>query len=83
MSLLMTTITPPLASSCLVLWKCGLIINLVKTHRSIVSHVGELDMSHLLLLLDLAHALLFFLQGAISDMVTVFLALEASDESLL
>jgi len=83
MSLLMTTITLPLASSCLVLWKCGLIIDLVGTHRSIVSHVGELDMSHLLLLLDLAHALLFFLQGAISDMVTVFLALEASDESLL
>jgi len=83
MSLLMTTITLPLASSCLVLWKCGLIIDLVGTHRSIVSHVGELDMSHLLLLLDLAHALLFFLQRAISDMVTVFLALEASDESLL
>ena len=83
MSLLMTTITLPLASSCLVLWKCGLIIDLVGTHRSIVSHVGELDMSHLLLLLDLAHALLFFLQGAISDMVIIFLALEASDESLL
>ena len=84
MSLLMTTITLPLASSCLVLWKCGLIIDLVGTHRSIVSHVGELNMSHLLLLLlDLAHALLFFLQGAISDMVTVFLTLEASDESLL
>jgi hypothetical protein len=79
----MTTITLPLASSCLVLWKCGLIIDLVGTYRSIVSHVGELDMSHLLLLLDLAHALLFFLQGAISDMVTIFLALEASDESLL
>ena len=83
MSLLMTTITLPLASSCLILRKCGLIIDLVGTHRSIVSHVGELDMSHLLLLLDLAHALLFFLQGAISDMVTVFLALEASDESFL
>jgi hypothetical protein len=82
MSLLMTTITLSLAPSCLVLWKCGLIIDLVGTHRSIVSHVGELDMSHLLLL-DLAHALLFFLQGAIFDMVTFFLALEASDESLL
>jgi hypothetical protein len=40
-------------------------------------------MSHLLLLLNLAHALLFFLQGAISYMVTLFLAPEASDESLL
>ena len=40
-------------------------------------------MSHLLLLLDLAHAILFFLHGAISYMVTLFLALEASDESLL
>ena len=48
-----------------------------------MSHVGTLDMSHLLLLLDLPHALLFFLQGAISYMVTLLLALEASDESLL
>ena len=48
-----------------------------------MSHVGALDMSHFVLLLDLAHALLFFLQSAISDMVTFFLALEASDESLL
>jgi hypothetical protein len=47
-----------------------------------VSHVGALDRSHLLLL-DLAHALFFFLHGAISHMVTLFLALEASDESLL
>jgi hypothetical protein len=37
-------------------------------------------MSHLLLLLNHAHAHLFFLQGA---MVTLFLAPEASDESLL
>ena len=51
-----------------------------------VSHVGTfevLDMSHLLLLLDLAHAHLFFLQGAISSMVTLLLTLKASDESLL
>jgi hypothetical protein len=48
-----------------------------------VSHVGALDRSHLLLLLDLAHALFFFLHGVISHMVTLFLALEASDESLL
>ena len=46
-------------------------------------HVGVLDMSHLLLLLYLAHVLLFLLQGAISYMVTLLLALEASDESLL
>ena len=48
-----------------------------------MSHVGALDMSHLLLLLDLDHALLFFLLGAISYMVTLLLAPEASDESLL
>jgi hypothetical protein len=63
-----------------------LVINLVGTHRGIVSHVGTLealDMSHLLFLLDLAHALLFFLQGAISYMMTLLLAPEASDESLL
>ena len=68
---------------CFLVEKCGLVINLVGTHRGIVSHVGALDMSHLLLLLDLAHALLFFLQGAISYMVTLLLALKASDESLL
>jgi hypothetical protein len=39
-------------------------------------------MSHLLLFLDLAHALLFFLQGAISYMVTLLLAPEVSDESV-
>jgi hypothetical protein len=83
MSLLIASITLPLTSSCLVLWKCGLIISLVGTHRGIVSHVGALDMSHLLLLLDLAHAILFFIQGAISYMVILLLALEASDESLL
>ena len=51
-----------------------------------MSHVGTLealDISHLLLFLDLAHALLFFLQGAIPYMVTLLLALEASDGSLL
>jgi hypothetical protein len=40
-------------------------------------------MRHLLLLLNLAHAFVFFLQGEISYMVTLLLALEASDESLL
>jgi hypothetical protein len=40
-------------------------------------------MSHLLFLLDLAHALLFFLHGAISYMMTLLLAPKASDESLL
>ena len=86
MSLLIITITLPLVSSCLLLWKCGLVINLVGTHRGIVSHVRTLealDISHLLLFLDLAHALLFFLQGAIPFMVTLLLALEASDGSLL
>ena len=51
-----------------------------------MSHVGTLealDMSHLLLLLNLTHAFVFFLQGAISYMVTVLLAPEASDESIL
>jgi len=86
MSLLIATITLPLVSSCLLLWKCGLVINLVGTHRGIVSHVGTLealDMSHLLLLLNLTHAFVFFLQGAISYMVTLLLAPEASDESFL
>ena len=86
MSLLIATITLPLVSSCLLLWKCGLVINLVVTHRGIVSHVGTLealDMSHLLLLLNLTHAFVFFLQGAISYMVTLGLAPEASDETLL
>ena len=86
MSLLIVAITLPLVSSCLLLWKCGLVINLVVTHRGIVSHVGTLealDMSHLLLLLNLAHAFVFFLQGAISYMVTLFLVHEASDESSL
>ena len=85
MSLLIATITLPLVSSCLLLWKCGLVINLVGTHRGIVSHVGTLealDMSHLLLLLNLSHAIDFFLQGAICYMLTL-LAPEASDESLL
>ena len=36
MSLLMITITLPLASSCLVLWKCGLIIDLVGTQKHCV-----------------------------------------------
>ena len=83
MSLLIATITLRLASSYLLVWKCCLGINLVGTHRDIVSHVGALDMRHLLILLDLAHALLFFLQGAISYMVTLLLAFKASDESLL
>ena len=83
MSLLIATITLRLASFYLLVWKCGLIIDLVGTHRGIVSHVGALDMSHLLFLLDLDHALLFFLQGAISYMVTLLLAFKASDESLL
>ena len=83
MSLLIATITLRLASFYLLVWKCCLGINLVGTHRDIVSHVGALDMSHLLILLDLAHALLFFLQGAISYMVTLVLALKESDESLL
>ena len=85
MSLLIATIILPLVSSCLLLWKCGLVINLVGTHRGIVSHVRTLealDMSHLLLL-NLAHVFVFFLQGAISYMVTLLLAPEASDESLL
>ena len=86
MSLLIATITLPLVSSCLLLWKCGLVINLVGTHRGIVSHVGTLEalnMSHLLLLLNLTHAFGFFFEGAISYMVTLLLAPEASDESLL
>ena len=85
MSLLITTITLPLVSSCLLLWKCGLVINLVGTHRGTVSHIGTLealDMSHLLLL-NIAHTFVFFLQGAISYMVTLFLVPEASDESSL
>jgi hypothetical protein len=85
MILLIVSITLPLAFSCHVLWKCGLVIKLVGTHRGIVSQVGTLealDMSHLLFLLDLAHALLFFLQGAISYMMTL-LAPKASDKSLL
>ena len=86
MSLLIATLTLSLVSSCLLLWNSGLVINLVGTHRGIVSHVETLealDMSHLLLLLNLAHAFVFFLQGAISYMVTLLLALETSDESLL
>ena len=86
MSLPIATITLPLISSCLLLWKCGLVINLVGTHRGIVSHVGTLEalnMSHLLLLLNPTHAFVFFFQGAISYMVTLLLASEASDESLL
>ena len=86
MTLLIASIILPLAFSCLLVWKCGLVINLVRTHRSIVSHIGALealDMSHLLLLLNLTHAFVFFLQGAISYMVTLLLAPEASDESLL
>ena len=59
----MATITLPLAYFCILLRKCDLVINLVGTLRGIVSNVGALDMSHLLLLLDLAHVLLFFLQG--------------------
>ena len=50
-----------------------------------MSHFGTLealDMSHLLLL-NLAHVFVFFLQGAISYMVTLLLAPEASDESFL
>ena len=50
-----------------------------------MSHVGTLealDMSHLLLLLNLTHAFVFFVQGAISYRVTL-LSPEASDESLL
>ena len=62
MSLPIATITLPLVSSCLLLWKCGLVINLVGTHRGIVSHVGVLDISHIFLLLNLAHAFNFFLQ---------------------
>ena len=83
MSLLIATITLRLASFYLLVWKCCLGINLVGTHRDIVSHVGALDMSHLLLPLDLAYALLFFLQGAISYMLTLLLALVVSDESSL
>ena len=48
-----------------------------------MSYVGALDMSHLSLLLNLNHAFVFFLQGAISYMVTLLLALEASDGNLL
>jgi hypothetical protein len=47
-----------------------------------VSHVEAVDISRFLLS-GLAHALLFFFQGAISYMVTILLTLEASDESLL
>jgi len=83
MFLLIASITLSIAFSCLLVWKCGLVINLVRTHRGIVYHVEALGISHLLLLLDLVHALLFFLQGAISYMVTLLLALEVSDESLL
>jgi len=79
----MATITLPLAYFCILLRKCGLVINLVGTHRCIVSHVGALDMNLLHLLLDLAHVLFFFLQIAISYMVTLLLALEASDGCLL
>ena len=83
MTLLITSITLSLASSYLHVWKCCLVISLAGTHRGIMSRVGALNMSHFVLLLDLAHALLFFLQSAISDMVSLFLAHEASDESLL
>ena len=86
MSLLIASIILHLAFSCLLVWKYGLAINLVGTHRGIVSHVGTLkalDVSHLLLLLNLAHAFVFFLQGAISYMVTLLLIPKASDESLL
>ena len=82
MSLLMSTITLPLAYFCILLRKCGLVINLVGTHSGIVSHVGARNMSHLILL-DLAHVLLFFLQGAISHMMTLSITLEASDGSLV
>jgi hypothetical protein len=85
MTLLIASITLPLALTCLLLWKCDLVINFVGTPRGIVSHVGALealDMSHLLLL-NLVHAFVFYLQGVISYMVTLFLAPEASDESLL
>jgi len=74
MTLPITSITLPLDSSYLLVWKCCLDISLVGTPRCIVSHVRTLealDMSHLLFLLDLAHARLSFLQGAISHMVTV------------
>jgi hypothetical protein len=51
-----------------------------------VSHIGafeEFNMSHpFLLILALAHILLFFLQGAISHMVTLFLAIKASERDL-
>ena len=43
MFLLIATIPLPLVSSCLLLSKCGLVINLVGTHRGIVSHVGTLE----------------------------------------
>ena len=63
MTLLIASITFPLASSYLLVGKCSLVFNLVGTHRGIVSHVGTLealDMSHLLLLLNLSHAFDFF-----------------------
>jgi hypothetical protein len=83
MSLLIASITLHIGFSCLILWKCGLVINLVETHGVIVSQVGALHMSLLLLLLDLAHALLFLLQGAISYKITLLLSPKASDKSLL
>ena len=48
-----------------------------------MSHVGALNMRHLLLLLDLAHVLFFFLQGAISHMMTLSIVLEENDGSLV
>jgi hypothetical protein len=51
-----------------------------------MSHIGAfeaLDVSHpFLLTFALAHILLFFLQGAISHMVTLFLAIKASERDL-
>src|SRR6187551_2074604 len=86
MTLCIVTMTLPLASSCSLLWECGLVINFVGTHRGIVSQVETLvalDMSHLLFhLLILAHISCFFLRGATSHMVTLFLALEASNGDL-
>jgi ascorbate-specific PTS system EIIC-type component UlaA len=51
-----------------------------------MSNIGAfeaVDVSHpFLLTFALAHILLFFLQGAISHMVTLFLAIKASERDL-
>jgi hypothetical protein len=86
MNLLIVTITFPLASSCSLLWKCGLIINLVRIYGGIARHIGTLVTFYMsllsFLLLILPHVLYFFLEEAISHMVSFFLAPKARERNL-